>query len=60
MKKRSTIILLCLFLLSVSLSAENIRGPVSGMLVLDSLNDRTSVTTRVEHLTGIVIEELSP
>lgn len=55
--------MILVFLLSVSavsVFAENIRGPVSGTLVLDSLNENRSVTTRVEHLTGVVIKEISP
>ncbi|MBF9018835.1 MULTISPECIES: hypothetical protein [unclassified Oceanispirochaeta] len=55
--------LLLLFMLStvaLSVSAENIRGPVSGTLILDGLNENRSVTTKVEHLTGIIIKDLSP
>lgn len=55
--------LLLLFMLStfaLSVSAENIRGPVSGTLILDDLNENRSVTTKVEHLTGIVIKDISP
>ncbi len=49
-----------LLLLTLPLSAENIRGPVSGTLVLDNLKTPKTVTTRVEELTGIVVDEISP
>ena len=46
-----------LVLASLQLSAENIRGPVSGYL---SLEGERSVKTKAEHLIGIGLEGFSP
>jgi len=43
--------------LAVSLSAENIRGPVSGTL---NLNGETKIQTRIENLCGITLPKISP
>ncbi len=56
--RKYLLILLPLFFVTLSqLSAENIRGPVSGYL---SLEGSRTVETKAEHLTGIGIEGLSP
>ncbi|MDC7241086.1 MAG: hypothetical protein PQJ50_12080 [Spirochaetales bacterium] len=52
--------IILLMALPLTLSAENIRGPVSGTLVIDSLKSTKTVTTGIEEITGIVINELSP
>jgi hypothetical protein len=57
---KNILLLFMLSAFSMSLYAENIRGPVSGTLILDNLNENRSVNTSVEYLTGIVIKDLSP
>ena len=43
--------------MSFSLSAENIRGPVSGTL---SLNGNKRINTRIENICGIDLQNISP
>ena len=57
MRRSLPVLYTMLFFTTVLLSAENIRGPVSGYLSLEK--DR-SLETKVEHLTGIGLEGLSP
>lgn len=57
---KNILLLFMLSALTMSLYAENIRGPISGTLILDNINENRSVNTSVEHLTGIVIKNISP
>ncbi len=50
-------VLIALVLMTVSLSAENIRGPVSGIL---DLSGNKKIQTRIENLCGISLTGVSP
>jgi len=53
---RGKLILIFMILLRMSVFAENVRGPVSGVLSLDG---ERQLNTKIEHITGITVDGVS-